>query len=40
MDLNTERGRIWEEDDVTVTVGELDSGFYVEGDGPGIPRES
>lgn len=25
--------------DVTVTVGELDSGFYVEDDGPGIPRD-
>lgn len=26
-------------DDVTVTVGELDHGFYVEDDGPGIPEE-
>ncbi|WP_299331131.1 PAS domain S-box protein [Haloplanus sp.] len=26
-------------DDVTVTVGELDNGFYVEDDGPGIPEE-
>ena len=26
-------------DDVTVTVGELDDGFYVEDDGPGIPEE-
>ena len=25
-------------DDVTVTVGELDAGFYVEDDGPGIPE--
>ncbi|WP_336328286.1 hybrid sensor histidine kinase/response regulator [Halovenus sp. HT40] len=27
------------ESDVTVTVGELDDGFYVEDDGPGIPDE-
>ncbi|MFC4249073.1 response regulator [Natribaculum luteum] len=26
--------------DVTVTVGELDDGFYVEDDGPGIPEEA
>jgi len=26
-------------DDVTVTVGDLDDGFYVEDDGPGIPAE-
>jgi signal transduction histidine kinase len=25
--------------DVTVTVGELENGFYVEDDGPGIPAE-
>ncbi|WP_234953627.1 PAS domain S-box protein [Halosegnis longus] len=26
-------------DDVTVTIGDLDSGFYVEDDGPGVPAE-
>ncbi|MFB6078318.1 MAG: sensor histidine kinase, partial [Halarchaeum sp.] len=26
-------------DDVTVTVGDLDDGFYVEDDGPGIPAD-
>lgn len=26
-------------DDVTVSVGDLDDGFYIEDDGPGIPRE-
>jgi signal transduction histidine kinase len=26
-------------DDVTVTVGDLDGGFYVEDDGPGIPAD-
>ncbi len=26
-------------DDVTVTVGDLDDGFYIEDDGPGIPEE-
>lgn len=25
--------------DVTVTIGDLDRGFYVEDDGPGIPEE-
>ncbi len=27
-------------EDVTVTVGELDDGFYVEDDGPGIPENA
>jgi signal transduction histidine kinase len=26
-------------EDVTITVGELDNGFYVEDDGPGIPED-
>jgi signal transduction histidine kinase len=32
----TEHGR---EADVTIRIGDLDTGFYIEDDGPGIPEE-